>query len=63
MTDPSNDEKAPERRIYVGAKGHRYVKAEELLGDPLVQRRLEQADHLASRLGLKGNPDSSSNDD
>lgn len=59
MTERSN-QKGSERRIYVGAKGHRYVKPEELLRDPNVKRRLERADQLASRLGLKGKPDDDS---
>ena len=54
MAARSRDEKdGRERRIYVGEKGQLYVKPEELLRDPNVQRRLERADHLASRLGLK----------
>lgn len=56
MTDRSKGDKGPEHRIYVGEKGRRYVKAEELLRDPNVQRRLESADRLAARLGLKGKP-------
>ena len=56
MTDQSKDTKGPDHRIYVGDKGQRYVKAEELLRDPNVQRRLKSADRLASRLGLKGKP-------
>ena len=51
-----NRENRSERRIYVGARGHRYVKAEELWRDPNVKHRLERADHLACRLGLKRNP-------
>ena len=61
MTERSS-EKGAERRIYVGAKGHRYVNAEELLRDPNVKRRLERADRLASRLGLKGQPNDDSPD-
>ncbi len=56
MTDQSKGNNESERRIYVGEKGHRYVKAEELLRDPNVRRRLESADRLANRLGLKGEP-------
>ena len=56
MTERSS-ENGPGRRIYVGTKGHRYVKPEELLKDPNVKRRLESADRLASRLGLKGSPE------
>ena len=62
MTQRSKDEKGSEHRIYVGARGHRYVKAEELLRDPNVKRRLDRADHLATRLGLKGKPDDHSTD-
>lgn len=61
MTERS-DENGPERRIYVGAKGHRYVKPEELLKDPKVKRRLESADRLACRLGLKGSPEGRATD-
>ena len=61
MTERSS-EKSAERRIYVGAKGHRYVKAEELLRDPNVKRRLERVDKLASGLGLKGQPNDDSPD-
>ncbi len=43
-----------ERQIYLGPKGHRYVKAEELLRDPTTLKRLESADRLAHRLGLTG---------
>ena len=56
VTDRSKDSKGAVHRIYVGEKGHRYVKAEELLRDPNVQRRLQSADRLANRLGLKGKP-------
>ena len=52
-----NREQGSERRIYVGSKGHRYVKPDELLRDPKVKRRLESADRLADRLGLKGRPE------
>ncbi len=52
-----DDEGDGQRRIYVGDKGQRFVKAEELLRDPNVRRRLERADHLASKLGLKGKRD------
>lgn len=54
MSARSKDNEEPKHRIYVGEKGQRYVKAEELLRDPNVQRRLESADRLATRLGLKG---------
>ena len=58
MAERGNDAKGDQgRRIYVGDKGHRYVKADELLRDPNVKRRLERADHLASKLGLKGKRD------
>ena len=55
-----DSERGSERRIYVGANGHRYVKPEELLRDPNVKRRLERADELACRLGLKGKPEGES---
>ena len=61
MTERSS-EKSAEPLIYVGAKGHRYVKAKELLRDPNVKRRLERADKLASGLGLKGQPNDDSPD-
>lgn len=54
-----NDEKASGHRIYVGAKGQRYVKAEELLKDPNVKRRLERADRLADKIGLKNKANNS----
>lgn len=53
--DDGNDGR--ERRIYVGDKGHRYVKPDELLRDPKVRHRLDRADRLASKLGLKGKSD------
>ena len=56
MADRKSSDRRSGHRIYVGDKGHRYVKAEELLRDSNVQRRLEKADLLASRLGLKGKP-------
>ena len=58
----SGEEESLERRIYVGAKGHRYVKAEELFKDPNVRDRLRSADRLAERLNLKGSRDGSGQD-
>ena len=52
-------EESLERQIYVGPKGHRYVKAEELFKDPNVRKRLRSADRLAERLHLKGSRESS----
>ena len=58
MAEHGNDERSDQgRQIYVGDKGHRYVKADELLKDPNVKRRLKRADQLASKLGLKGKRD------
>ncbi len=60
MAERSREEKYSGHRIYIGAKGHRYVKAEELLKDQEVKIRLHSAARLASKLGLKGKPDSPS---
>lgn len=43
----------PERKIYIGAKGYRYIKVDELLKDPVFRSRLDSADRLAERLGLR----------
>ena len=50
---PLEEGRLCERRIYVGPKGHRYVKPEELYRDPEVIERLKSAKRLAIRLGLK----------
>ena len=48
-----DDQELFRRRIYVDEKGHRYVKVEELLRDPVIRERLESAERLAERLGLR----------
>ena len=57
MRAQGKDLNNPERRIYVGYNGQRYVKVEELLKDPIVQRRLKSAERLATKLGLKSELD------
>ena len=42
-----------ERPIYIGARGQRYVKPDELLKDEVVKARIKRAEKLASKLGLR----------
>jgi len=50
---PSDDQQSGRRKIYLTENGHRYIKIEELFNDPVVKKRLESADRLAQKLGLK----------
>lgn len=40
-------------KVHVTRDGHRYVDPDDMFDDPAVRKRLEQADKIAVRLGIK----------
>ena len=53
MTDNQKPPAKPTRKVYIDRLGRRYVKADELMADPIMKERLPGAVALAKRLGLK----------